>query len=131
MNDVSAQVTTHVRARVTAAFPSCLVTSGAVRGQEATLPALLIRFTFPEDVAAARDSSGEEVLTRTVCVAESFSGTSGREAREILAVADDAMRECGFRRSNYTELPDADASVRRYSATWRACVDRDGVTSSW
>ncbi len=45
MNDVSAQVTTHVRERVTAAFPSCLVTSGAVRGQEATLPALLVRFT--------------------------------------------------------------------------------------
>ena len=131
MNDVSVQVTNHVRARVLAAFPSCLVTTGAVRGQEATLPALLLRFAFPEDVASARDSSGEEVLTRTTCTAEAFSGTSGREARAILVVADDAMRECGLRRSNWSEIPDADPSVHRFTATWRACVDRHGVTSSW
>lgn len=131
MNDYSARIFSYVREAVTEAHKGVFVTSAAFDINEKRLPALLVKFTFPGEDESTIDSSGREVFTRTVCDAEAYSGTSASEARSILATADEAMRRCGFHRTNYTEVPDSDASIRRYAIKWRAKVDRNGNVARW
>lgn len=130
MNDFSVAIFNYVRDVVRERYPGCLVTSAPLNSDRPQLPALTIRFSFPS-ADEATFSSGGEVFTRTVCDAEAYSGTSAAEARGILALADDAMGRCGFRRSNYTEVANADQTIRRYAIKWRGSVDRDGNVARW
>ena len=132
MNDHSTRIFNYVRDRVHGEFPSCLCTTSPTWGQEESLPALHLSFAFPSGDDETRDSSDTEVWTRTTCDAEAFSGTSAQEDRAILALADQAMGECGFRRSAWHEAPNAaDPSVRRFQATWRARLDASGNAAKW
>ncbi len=131
MNDHSTKVFNYLREQVQAKYPECFCTTSPVSSTDSKLPALYVSFTFPSEDTATADSSGEEVFTRTVCDAEAYSGTSAAEARGILSVADDAMRKCGFRRSNYTEVANADQSIRRYAIKWRCKLDKHGNAAAW
>lgn len=131
MNDHSTRIFNYVRQEVTKRYPKCTVTSGAINSKDSKLPALLVKFRFPGEDESTRDSSGVELWTRTVVGAQSFSGTSVFEARNILVAADEALARCGFRRSNWTEVADADPSVRRLAATWRAKLDKSGTVAPW
>lgn len=131
MNDYSAIIFNRVRDAVSKKYPKCRCTSSVTAGKKVELPALLVSFAFPSEDTDLADSSGEEVWTRTVCTAEAYSGTSQYEAKGILKTADEAMRSIGFRRSNYTEVPNVDKSVRRFQITWRAKADRHGNIANW
>lgn len=131
MNDHSTRIFNYVRQEVTKRYPKCTVTSSAINSKDSQLPALLVKFRFPGEDESTRDSSGVELWTRTVVDAQSFSGTSVFEARNILVAADEALARCGFRRSNWTEVSDADPSVRRLAATWRAKLDKSGNVAPW
>ena len=128
MNDYSLEILAAVRGDVESAHPGCTVTTSAITSEDASLPALWLAFTFPGEYAA--DSSGE-AWTGTVVDAQAYSGTSEREARAIISTVDSCLRRMGFRRSNYTQVPNADPSVRRIAAKWRARVDRDGNVAAW
>lgn len=131
MNDFSAKYTSYVREQVAAKFKSCFVTTSPVNSKDKKLPALYLSYTFPSQTPGTEDSSGSESWTRTRVVAEAYSGTSMQEAKAIIAVADEAFYRLGFRRSNLSEVPNADTSVRRVTATWRASVDAMGTTANW
>lgn len=131
MNDHSTKIFNYVRARVQEAYPECFCTTAEVSSDDVRLPALLMRFTFPSEDETTRDSSNVELWTRTLCDAQAYSGTSEQEARGILAVADEAMGRCGFRRSNYAQVTNADQSVRRYAIKWRAKLDKTGNVAPW
>lgn len=131
MNDFSAKYTSYVREQVVAAFPKCFVTASPVNSKDSKLPALYLAFSCQSPTPGTEDSSGSESWTRTKAVAESYSGTSLQEAKAIIAIADEAFYRLGFRRSNMSEVPNADTSVRRVTATWRASVDAVGTTATW
>lgn len=132
MNDKSNRIFTYIKQQVQAKYPKCFCTTANVSSSDVQLPALYVQFAFPSEDETSIDSSGVELWTRTTCTAESYSGTSAQEAKGILAIADAAMKKCGFSRSNYTEVPNAaDATVRRFSATWRGKVNADGVVARW
>nr|DAT29555.1 MAG TPA: hypothetical protein [Caudoviricetes sp.] len=131
MNDFSAKYTSFVREQVTAKFPGCFVTTAPVNSKDRKLPALYLRYEFPSPTPGTEDSSGAEAWTRTKVTAEAYSGTSMQEAKSIIAVADEAFYRLGFRRSNLSEVPNADTSIRRVTATWRASVDATGTTANW
>lgn len=131
MNDHSTKIFNYVRSQVQAKYPKCTVTSTPMSTKDLKLPALLVKFRFPGEDESTRDSSGVELWTRTVVEAESYSGTSVFESRNILATADEALARCGFRRSNWTEVADADPSIRRLAATWRAKLDKSGNVAPW
>lgn len=131
MNDFSTTYVRYLADRVTARFPSCFVTMSSVGTKDTRLPALYVSFSFPSPTPGTEDSSGREVWTRTSVSAQAFSGTSLQEARAIIEEADAAMYALGFRRSNLTEVPNADMSIRRMAATWRASVDANGTTAAW
>ena len=131
MNDFSAKYTSYVREQVRAKFPSCFVTTAPVNSKDRKLPALYLSYSFPSPTPGTDDSSGSEVWTRTKVVAEAYSGTSVQEAKAIISVADEAFYRLGFRRSNLSEVPNADTSVRRLTATWRASVDASGTAANW
>lgn len=131
MNDFSTTYLGFVRKEVVAKYPRCFVTTSPVSERGAKLPALYVRFASPMATPGTEDSSASEAWTRTRVTAEAYSGTSLQEARGIIALADEAFYRLGFRRSNLTEVPNADASIRRVSATWRASVDADGTTAEW
>lgn len=128
MNDYSVEVFDAVRRAVGETHPGCLCTTGQLVSEDARLPALWMAFTFPGEYAA--DSSGE-AWTGTVVDAQAYSGTSEREARSIISTVDSCLRRMGFRRSNYTQVPNADPAVRRIAAKWRARVDRGGNVAAW
>lgn len=132
MNDHSNHLFAYVRQEVLKKYPECFCTTANTSGSEVKLPALYMTFTFPSEDETTIDSSGVELWTKTVCVAEAYSGASAQEARGILAVADAAMRKCGLTRSNYSEVPNAaDQTVRRFTATWRGNFNADGVCAKW
>lgn len=131
MNDHSSKIFNYVRERVTEQYPKCFCTTASVASKDVKLPALKMSFSFPSEDETTRDSSGIEKWTRTVCDAEAYSGTSEQEARAIVAVADEAMARCGFRRSNYAVVPNADQSVRRIAVKWRAKLDASGDVAPW
>lgn len=131
MNDHSAEISARIRDAVSRKFPGCFVTTGSVSGTGATLPALRLEWSFPEPLARTVDTSGYERWTHTKLVAEAYSGTSFEEANGIIQAMDEALGLLGFTRSNWTRVPDADASIRRVSATWRASVSADGQIAAW
>lgn len=131
MNDFSTRYLGYVREQVADKFPKCFVTTTPVSAKDSKLPALYVIFSSPSATPGTEDSSGTEAWTRTTVTAEAYSGTSLQEARAIIALADEAFYRLGFRRSNLTEVPNADTSVRRVAATWRASVGADGTTANW
>ena len=131
MNDYSVVIFNEVRSAVQAEFPGCFCTTSQTTSDKPKLPALWMCFTFPSVDESTLDSSGEELWTPTVIDAQAYSGTSEREARQIIATADAALRRAGFRRTNYTQVPNADPSIRRIAAKWRAKANADGVIASW
>lgn len=131
MNDYSAVIFNEVRDAVAAAFPTCFCTTGDVSSTDTRLPALYMSFAFPGEDEATADSSGVELWTRTTVTAEAYSGTSEHEARSIIKTVDERLRRSGFRRSNYTQVPNADPSIRRMSATWRAKVNEGGEVAAY
>lgn len=128
MNDYTTEIFNSVREGLTASRPALFVTAGPVTGEDIKLPAMRVTFSFAGEAEA--DSSGEEVWTETVVEAEAFSGTSAFEARSIIGETDRLLRRMGFRRSNLTQVPNADPSIRRVSAKWRALVGRRGEVAA-
>lgn len=131
MNDWSTVIFNEVRGEVAASFPRCFCTTGNVSSKDTRLPALYMSFSFPGEDESTADSSGTEIWTRTVVTAEAYSGTSEHEARSIIKTVDERLRRSGFRRSNYTLVPNADPSIDRISATWRAKVNEGGEVAAY
>lgn len=129
MNDFSAVIFQEVKEAVTGLFPGCFCTTSDVTG-ETRLPALYLSVSMPGEYEPAADSSGEELWTRTVITCEAYSGTSEHEARRIIGAVDERLRASGFRRSNFTRVPNTDPSVRRVSATWRGNVNKGGEVAA-
>lgn len=126
MNDFSSRVFTFVRNQVEAKYPGCFCTTAQVNSTDKKLPALYMDFSFPDIDTRTIDSSGEEKWTPTVVEAEVYSSTSLQEAKGILKVADEAMRKCGFRRTSMGTRENADPTIRRMAASWRAQLDASG-----
>lgn len=124
MNDWTTVIFNQLREGMAASYPKLFATTGTIPDKDVKLPALRVTFSFAGESGA--DSSGEEVWTETVVEAQSFSGTSDFESRSIMGEADRLMRRMGFRRSNFTQLPNADPSIHRYQAKWRALVGKRG-----
>lgn len=130
MNDYGTVIFNEVREAVTAAYPGCFCTTASVASDDTNLPALYVSVDFPGETEGTADSSGVELWTRTTVTAQAYSGTSDREAQGIIRVVDERLRRTGFRRSNYTRVPNADPSIRRYTATWRGNVNGRGEVAS-
>ena len=130
MNDYSSVIYNEVKAAVQAEYPRCFCTTASVSSDDSRLPALYLSFSFPYEDESTADSSGVEKWTHTVVTAEAYSGTSEQEARGIVDAVDARLRRSGFRRSNYTKVPNADPSIRRISATWRGKVNQRGEVAA-
>jgi hypothetical protein len=130
MNDYSNAMFTRVASAVEARHRGCTC-STAPFSSDVSLPALYVRFAFPGMDEQTADSSGEEVFTLTTCVADAYSGTSMQAAKAIISTMDAEMRRMGFRRSAWDEVPNADATIRRVQAKWRAKVGMSGQVAAW
>lgn len=131
MNDYSNRLFSYMRQQVVASYPSCFCTTASVQSTDAKLPALYAEFSFPAVDERTVDSSGEEKWTPTVIDAEVYSATSLQEAKGIAKVADDAMRECGFRRTSMGPRENADPTVRRIAISWRGQLDSSGTVAKY
>lgn len=131
MNDFSDRLFSYMRQQVQLSHPSCFCTTAAVESTETKLPALFAEFSFPEVDARTVDSSGEELWTPTVIDAEVYSSTSLQEAKAIAKAADEAMRECGFRRTSMGPRENADPTVRRIAISWRGQLDASGTVARY
>lgn len=131
MNDRSNEILTIVRKPLSERWPDLFVTTRTIADPDSHFPTLYVRFAFPQETPGTHDSSGEERWTRTSCTADAYSRTSLQEAKAIIAAMDGTMGRLGFSRSNWTEVPTADASVSRVQATWRASVSSSGDVARW
>lgn len=131
MNDYSNAIFTYVAEAVEAKFPGCTCSSAPFTSSDVSLPAMYMRFTFPGEDESTADSSGEEVFTLTSCAVDAFSGTSLQQTKNIISTIDNVMRRLGFRRVSWNEVQNADPSVRRISARWRAKVNARGQVAAW
>lgn len=131
MNDVSLDVMDVVEPALSKRFPGILVTTAKVSEKNKRFPVFYAVFSFPEPTPDTRDSSGTEKWTRTRLVGTAYSRTSLAEAASIINVADEVLGGLGFSRSNWTEVPDADSSIRRIQATWLASASANGEVAAW
>ena len=131
MNDFSGRLFAYMRQQVQAAYPSCFCTTATVRSTDIKLPALFAEFSFPAIDERTVDSSGEEIWTPTVIDVEVYSSNSLQEAKGIAKAADDAMRECGFRRTSMGPRENADPTVRRIAISWRGQLDTSGTVAKY
>ncbi|MBY4798351.1 hypothetical protein K6V98_08330 [Collinsella sp. AGMB00827] len=130
MNDFSLEIFNEIR-KVAEAIPGgCFCTTSPITGK-AKLPAIyVVILPLGEDTKTA-DSSGEEIWTRTTVEIQAYSGTTEHAARGIIRAVDDRLRNMGFRRSNYTLVPNSDPSIKRVSAKWRARINSGGAIAVW
>lgn len=131
MIDKSNEILSLLKKPLLAKYHKLTITTVQLSDQKADFPALYVKFSFPSELPGTHDSSGVEKWTRTKCVAEAYSRTSMQEAKGIIALMDTEMSKLGFSRSNWTEVPNADASIRRIQATWRGAVNRSGDVAAW
>lgn len=129
MIDIENIVFDTVAKALRAAFPGIFVVGEAV-----AIPATFPVATLVEDdnsmYQRSLDSSGEENHAQIMYTANVYSNkSSGKktETKAIMALIDEKMCDLGFVRvgSGPVEMPNADASIYRMTARYRATVSKD------
>ena len=125
-NEVFTTVANHVRS----ARPGVTFTGEYTR-KPSKFPAATLDEVENVVVDALEDSSGEERYSGLSYRLQVFSNKkSGKkaEAREIFALADEAIRNLGFRRKTYATTPDVyESTIYSITATYEAVADVNGV----
>ena len=130
MNDFLNEIFTLVAKELRSVYPGIFVTGEYTR-QPSKFPAVTLDEI--ENVAAENllDSSRQENFSALSYRLQVFSNKeSGKkaEARKIFSVADQEMRQLGFRRISYTTTPEIyESTIYSITAIYEAIVGSNGV----
>jgi hypothetical protein len=128
--DCENEVYSTVVAALRAKYPSMNPSSGEKQPTPADMPAAVGREMDNSTYLRSLDSSGQENHATVMWQWEAYSNkSSGKksECKSIMAIIDDEMQDMGFVRigSSPAEVPNADKTIYRMVARYRATVSKD------
>ena len=132
MVDVENEVYSTVVAALRAKYPNMNPSSGEKQPTPADMPTSVGREMDNSTYSRSLDSSGKENHATVMWQWEAYSNKSvGRktECKAIMAIIDDEMQDMGFLRvgSAPMETPNADVSIYRMVARYRATISTDKI----
>ena len=132
MVDCEKEVYSTVVAALRAKYPSMNPSSGEKQPTQADMPTAVGREADNSTYSRSLDSSSQENHATVMWQWEAYSNKSvGRktECKAIMAIIDEQMFGMGFLRvgSAPMEMPNANASIYRMVARYRATISKDNV----
>lgn len=124
-NEVFSTVATALRNEITGIF-----VSGEAIAAPSSFPAVTLVEDDNSTYLRSLDSSGHENHAQIMCTVNVYSNkSSGKksECKSIMAIIDDEMQDMGFVRigSSPAEVPNADKTIYRMVARYRATISKD------
>lgn len=127
MIDVESQIVNYIKDAILEDFPNCNIDS-TLNLTPTQFPSVSIEETDNYALTSTRDSATTEhdaVVTYTINVFSNKAFGKKQEAKDILAVADEAFRRLEFTRLSAVPMYANDTSVYRIAARYRAVVSED------